>query len=210
MAPAKTAAAATPASEPVPPPLLAPEPMAEPSILLGDQNVALVTEVSLLSRSEPLFSDPEGGATRFATDPSHYAVTADNTITVQAEETLGHYADWLRVSASRLRKLNRMSFATPLVIGRRKKLDFSQVSAELFEQRRLEFHRTLQEEFFDAYVVSGTHTHVLRRGDSLWYLAQREYEVPVWLIRQYNPDLDLGDLRAGTQMTIPLIEPRRT
>ena len=170
----------------------------------------MVDQDSLLSRAEPLFSDDVGGAPPFAAGPSEYAVTADQTITVQAEETLGHYADWLSVSATRLRKLNRMGATTPLVIGRRKRLDFSRVSPELFEQRRLEFHRTLQEEFFDAYVVSGTRTHVLRRGDSLWYLAEREYEVPVWLIRQYNPDLDLGDLRAGTHMTIPLIEPRRT
>ncbi len=210
MAPANTAAAATPTRAPVPLPLLPPEPTAEPSILLGDQNETVIDEVSLLSRSEPLFTDPDGGAPPSRSDPSHYAVAADHTITVQAEETLGHYAEWLNVSATRLRKLNRMGVGTPLVIGRRKKLDFSRVSPEAFERRRLEFHRTLQEEFFDAYVVSGTHTHVLRRGDSLWYLAQREYEVPVWLIRQYNPDLDLGDLRAGTHMTIPLIEPRRT
>ena len=80
------------------------------------------------------------------------------------------------------------------MIGRQKKLDFSRVTPEEFEQRRLEYHRTLQEEFFDAYVVSGTRTHMLRKGDSLWYLAQRKYEVPVWLLRQYNPDLDFGSL----------------
>jgi membrane-bound lytic murein transglycosylase D len=193
---------------PLPPP--PEESMPEPGILLGDPDETVVDGRTLLSRAEPLFTDNGGGALPLATGPSDYAVTADHTITVQAEETLGHYADWLGVSATRLRHLNRMSTATPLVIGRRKKLDFSRVQPELFERRRLEFHRTLQEEFFDAYVVSGTRTHVLRRGDSLWYLAEREYEVPVWLIRQYNPELDLADLRAGTHMTIPLIEPRRS
>ena len=207
---AEAAAAPAPERAPIPLPLPTHEPTFEPGILLGERDDTVVDTHSLLSRADPLFADTAGGALPVAADPSNYAVAADSTITVQAEETLGHYADWLGVSATRLRRLNRMDSATPLVIGRRRKLDFGRVSPEIFEQRRLEFHRTLQEEFFDAWVVSGTRTHVLRRGDSLWYLAEREYEVPVWLIRQYNPDLDLGDLRAGTRMTIPLIEARRT
>jgi membrane-bound lytic murein transglycosylase D len=142
-------------------------------------------------------------------DPSNYAVTPDRRITVQAEETLGHYAEWLEVSAGRLRRLNRMRYETPLVIGRQKKLDFSRVTPEEFEQRRLEYHRTLQEEFFEAFVVSGTRTHMLRKGDSLWYLAQRRYEVPIWLLRQYNPELDFGSLPAGTPMVVPIIESSR-
>jgi membrane-bound lytic murein transglycosylase D len=141
-------------------------------------------------------------------DPSNYAVTPDERVTVQAEETLGHYAEWLEVSASRLRRINGMQFDTPLVIGRQKKLDFSRVTPEVFEQRRLEYHRTLQEEFFEAYSVSGTRTHVLRRGDSLWYLANRRYEVPMWLLRQYNPDLDFGALHPGTRLVVPVIETR--
>jgi membrane-bound lytic murein transglycosylase D len=142
-------------------------------------------------------------------DPSNYAVTRDHRVTVQADETLGHYAEWLEVNASRLRRLNGMRYGTPLVIGRQKKLDFSRVTPEEFERRRLEYHRTLQEEFFEAYVVSGTRTHTLRRGDSLWYLAEQKYEVPIWLLRQYNPDLDFGSLPAGTPMVVPIVESSR-
>ena len=94
------------------------------------------------------------------------------------------------------------------MIGRRVKLDFSRVTPEEFERRRLEYHRTLQSEFFDHFVVTGTDQHVLARGDTLWYLAARKYRVPVWLLRQYNPDLDFGALQTGTAMVVPLIEPR--
>jgi membrane-bound lytic murein transglycosylase D len=142
-------------------------------------------------------------------DPSDYTVHARNRITVQADETLGHYAEWLEVRASQLRSLNRMSFKQDLVIGRSLRLDFSQVSAEEFERRRLEYHQTLQEEFFDAYVVTGTEKHTLRRGDTVWYLATRKYRVPVWLLRQYNPDLDFGALPPGSAMVVPQVEPRR-
>ena len=132
-------------------------------------------------------------------DPSDYAVTPDQWITVQAEETLGHYAEWLEVRTRRLRKLNRMSIGTPLAIGHRARLDFSRVSPETFERRRLEYHQTLQAEFFASFVVSGTETHVLQDGDTIWILARDKFEVPVWLLRQYNPDLDFGALQAGAK-----------
>jgi membrane-bound lytic murein transglycosylase D len=143
-------------------------------------------------------------------DPSDYAVTPDQWITVQAEETLGHYAEWLEVPTSRLRRLNRMSMDTPLAIGHRARLDFTRVSAETFEERRLEYHQSLQAEFFASFLVSGTETHVLRNGDTIWILARDKFEVPVWLLRQYNPDLDFGALQAGAKVVVPLIEPRPT
>ena len=141
-------------------------------------------------------------------DPSNYSVSKGDRVTVQADETLGHYAEWLEVRPSALRRLNRMKPGTPVQIGRTAKLDFSHVTPEVFEQRRLEYHLALQEAFFEAYVVSGTESHVLKKGETLWFLAQHKFEVPVWLLRQYNPDLDFGALRPGTRMVIPVIEPR--
>jgi membrane-bound lytic murein transglycosylase D len=216
------------ASEP-PPPAEAPEPpgVEAPAALFAaagaPQAQAAASAAESHAEAFPAPAEPERGEVPPAVsavaeldaapvpipDPSDYAVTSNHRITVQAEETLGHYAEWLEVSASRLRRLNRMGYETPLVIGRQKKLDFSRVTPEEFERRRLEYHRTLQEEFFEAYVVSGTRTHMLRKGDSLWYLAQRKYEVPIWLLRQYNPDLDFGSLPAGTPMLVPIIEPGR-
>ena len=143
-----------------------------------------------------------------APDPSDYSVSDDDRITVQANETLGHYADWLEVPTSRLRRLNGIRYGTPVGIGRSTKLDFSVVSREAFEQRRLEYHHTLQEEFFDAYEVVGTDTHRLKKGDTLWELAEKRYRVPVWLLRQYNPTLDFSALQAGARLTVPRIAPR--
>ena len=140
-------------------------------------------------------------------DPSDYSVHGDR-VTVQAAETLGHFADWLERRASDLRKLNRMRFEQPVVIGQKLKLEFSRVSAEEFEQRRLEYHQSLQDEFFEAFSVTGTERHVLEAGESLWYLAQRKYRVPVWLLRQYNPDLDFAALTPGAPLIVPVVEPR--
>jgi membrane-bound lytic murein transglycosylase D len=114
------------------------------------------------------------------------------------------------VRATDLRKRNRMRLSQPVVIGQRLKLDFSHVSAAEFEQRRLEYHQSLQNEFFEAFQVTGTEQHVLERGETLWYLAQHKYRVPVWLLRQYNPDLDFAALTPGAPLIVPIVEPRES
>jgi membrane-bound lytic murein transglycosylase D len=141
-------------------------------------------------------------------DPGDYSVASDGTVEVQAAETLGHYAEWLDVRASRLRHLNGMRYGTPLAIGARLKLDFGRVDKQSFEERRSEHHRSLQGEFFERYAIDGTRTHVVRRGDSIWQIAERKYDVPVWLVRQYNPDVDFAELHAGAKITIPHLKPR--
>ncbi|MEQ1580828.1 MAG: LysM peptidoglycan-binding domain-containing protein [Steroidobacteraceae bacterium] len=140
-------------------------------------------------------------------DPSDYTVAADRAIRVEAAETLGHYADWLGVRATDLRNLNRMKPAAPLVIGRRLKLDFAKVTTRQFEEKRTNYHKQLQETFFTQFRIVGSETHVVRQGESIWVLAQSRFNVPIWLLRQYNPDVDLGDVRPGTPLVIPHLEP---
>ena len=140
-------------------------------------------------------------------DPGDYSVASDGTIEVQAAETLGHYAEWLDLRASRLRRLNHMSYGTPLALGRRLRLDLSRVTPKIFEERRNGHHRELQDALFERYAITGTLTHRVRRGDSAWELAEQTYDVPLWLLRQYNPDIDFGDLRAGVRLTIPKLRP---
>ena len=97
----------------------------------------------------------------------------DNIVIVQAAETLGHYAEWLDVRASQLRQLNRMSFATPVVIGRKVKLDFSKVTPDQFEARRAEYHRAAAGSVLHAVPHQGHDEHVIKRGESIWVLAQQ-------------------------------------
>jgi membrane-bound lytic murein transglycosylase D len=52
----------------------------------------------------------------------------------------------------------------------------------------------------------GTEQYVAQRGDSLWTLTQRFSQLPLWLLREYNPDTDFSDLRPGTQLSVPRIE----
>ena len=141
-----------------------------------------------------------------AADPSDYSVSATNEITVQALETLGHYADWLEVPTQRLRDLNSLSFKEGVVLGQTLTLEFARVDAPTFEQRRRAYHEQIQSDFFAAYQIDEIESHVMRPGESLWILAARKYNVPVWLLRQYNPDLNFDRIQAGTVVRFPRLK----
>jgi membrane-bound lytic murein transglycosylase D len=140
------------------------------------------------------------------TDPTDYSIAKDDTIVVAAAETLGHYADWLDLPASKLRALNRMRRGRPVVMGRRVKLDFDKVSHEQFEARRREYHRDLEASYFAAHRISGTDIYLARRGDSLWNLTLKYQHLPIWLLQQYNPDVDFSEMRPGAQIVVPRVE----
>jgi membrane-bound lytic murein transglycosylase D len=146
------------------------------------------------------------GDTEQSADPTDYSVAHDGTIRVAAEETVGHYADWLGVSATHVRELNHLKFRSPVRIGQRLRLDFPKATREVFESRRHEYHQQLQAAYFASHRIVGTEVYIARSGDSLWTLTQRAEQLPVWLLQQYNPDVDLAALRAGTQIVMPRVE----
>ena len=221
-APAPQAVAAAPADPPEPP-------SAEPEV---EQERVVVAEatpepaVAINSAPETQF-DPDAPAlapadadaedtvnvlasdqAELAADPSDYLVRQDGTIEVQALETLGHYADWLEIRTQRLRDINGMPFREPVVIGRRLRLDFSEVSQDAFEAKRVAYQQETQEAFFQAFDVTGVEHHVVEPGESLWQLALQDFRVPVWLVRQYNPDLDLDRVAPDMVVNFPVLRPK--
>ncbi len=143
--------------------------------------------------------------TSLLSDPSDYSVADDKTIEVQPLETLGHFGDWLEIRTQRLRDLNGLAFRTPVAVGQRIRLDLNTVEAKVFEERRVAYHRTQQDSFFREHVISGVIEHTIQKGESIWILALRKYDVPIWLFRQYNPEVDMHKVRPGTKIQIPLL-----
>jgi membrane-bound lytic murein transglycosylase D len=143
--------------------------------------------------------------TALLSDPSDYSVAEDNTIEVHPLETLGHFGDWLEIKTQRLRDLNGLAFRTPVEVGQRIRLDLGTIDAATFEARRIAYHRAQQDSFFRQHVIKDKTEHTIRQGESIWVVALRRYDVPLWLLRQYNPGLDLHNVRPGTRLQIPIL-----
>jgi len=131
------------------------------------------------------------------------------SIFAMAEETLGHYADWLGIGyAGPVRKLNAMSVKASLSIGRRIKLPIDSVEQiGRFERKRIEFHQVLNEELKENYRLVELRRHVVIKGDTVWNLAT-EVGFPVSLFYRLNPELLRMNLVPGQQVLIPILRER--
>jgi membrane-bound lytic murein transglycosylase D len=130
------------------------------------------------------------------------------SIRVEPEETLGHYADWLGIGfTSKLRKLNHIKPGTQIRVGRWVNLPIRSMDMkEAFEQKRGEYHRTLVDEFRQHYEIVGLDAHKVRKGDSLWRIAQ-EYELPYWLLTRYNADNLSPNI--GERIVVPSVKAKK-
>ena len=144
----------------------------------------------------------------------HYAVARVSNqdgksighIRVEAEETLGHYAEWLNVPARIIRRLNGFRYGRPLHLGQKIKIPLDRVTKEGFEVKRFEYHQKLAENFFVSYRVDKVRIYSIKRGDNIWTLSRREFEAPLWLIKQYNGNVDFGALIPSQKLLIPVVE----
>jgi len=132
-------------------------------------------------------------------------------INIEPGETLGHYSDWLRLgSIAAIRKLNGIQKTQNLQVGDVLLLPVSeQTQASGFDQRRLEYHRVLVEEFKENFEVLNVQQYTIQSGDSVWRVAS-SFELPVWLIMRYNPELRTTLPTTGNILRIPSIRKRRT
>ncbi|MEA1933437.1 MAG: transglycosylase SLT domain-containing protein [Thermodesulfobacteriota bacterium] len=127
-------------------------------------------------------------------------------IRVEAEETLGHYAEWLGVSAQEIRRLNKIIFGKKIRINQSLNVPFQKTGAEEFEEKRYEFHKEVEEDFFVAYRVHRVRTYEIRKGDNIWTLCRAEFDMPFWLVKKYNPALDFNSLMPDQKIQIPVVE----
>lgn len=168
----------------------------------SDEAFALAVEDtrSIAQRNEQVLND-------LAADPSDYAVAANNTIEIQASETLGHYADWLGLVSSDIRRLNKMPSSQPVVIGKRLELDFTKVSVAEFELKRRQYHLEEQQEFFRQFRIENLDEYKVSANDNIANLARRKYSVPMWLLQQYNPELNFRQVQIGQTVVFPVLAP---
>lgn len=191
-----------PSAAPAPPKAAAPERAPEPARL----PVAEVAQPEPEDVAEVALPDMPHAKPELP-DDSPFREIKDDRIVVDSLETLGHYAEWLELPTQRLRSLNQLPYGRALRMGQRIRLDFSKVSRDTFVQRRTEFHKGIEEDFFGSFQITGVVEHRIKPGDTIWKISNRTYEVPTWLIHRYNPEANLSRLTPGVRLVIPQIEP---
>ena len=155
----------------------------------------------------PQQSSVNRSASILDSDPSDYSVALDDTIVLQASESVGQLADWLEIPTWDIRELNNISFRDQAVIGTKVLLSFDRVSRTDFENRRREFHSNLQQDFFDNFIIRGAEEYEIKRADNISRLASNRYSTPLWLVRQYNPGINFTSVYVGQRVVFPLLQP---
>jgi len=129
-------------------------------------------------------------------------------VQIEVEETLGHFAEWAKQRTSSIRKLNRLSFGRPIYFGQQLKIRIKDINH--FEKLRREYHLSLQEDFYDSFIIKETTPYIVRRGDSLSRILNK-FELPLWLLRStQGPEGLNSSLKVGQKIMIPTIEETET
>jgi len=184
-----------------------PAPVLEVAPAEPSDNVSVVDATAVAAESLSVEASNEQAEVDLAADPSDYSVAANQSIEIQASETLSHYADWLGVSSARLRQLNDLRANAPVVMGDRLVMDFANVAVAEFELKRRQFHLQEQQDFFRQYRIRNVDQYTVAMNDNIANLARRKYSVPMWLLRQYNPDLNFRQIQIGQTVAFPVLEP---
>lgn len=153
-----------------------------------------------------------GSGSRIISVPSELTLdlgVQDETVVVQAGETLGHYAQWLEIPSQELRRINGMLLDSGIQAGQQLKVIFQIVDEPAFQARRQAFHHERHVSFFQDYVITDTREVVLKAGESFWTLA-RQNGIPFWLLLAWNNSGNTHRLVRGQRVKVPVIKRNET
>lgn len=128
-------------------------------------------------------------------------------ITVDFDETLSHYAEWAKLSVNKVLKINGMGSKSKLKVYSMIKVPFVNVNSDTFEERRQEYHKAIQEDFFNNYKIEKLLVKNISKGETVWQICNDIYSIPFWLLASYNPNTNINLLAVGEPIIVPMISP---
>lgn len=132
--------------------------------------------------------------------------TTLGTITISPNESLELLAEWLKVSTTTLRTLNNFPVNRELHPDENLQIPLNKVSAKQFEEKRFDFHLETEEDFFSSYKIVGVSSYTVKKGDTVWEICRRKFDLPLWLLKKYNANLDFSSLQSSQRLTIPIVK----
>ena len=130
------------------------------------------------------------------------------TITVDFDETLSHYAEWALLSVRELKKINKIPGKGEITVHDQLQVSFRRTDPDKFEERRQEYHKAIQEDFFNNYDIRKLTVRSVEKGETLWEICHDLYTIPLWLLSSYNSEKDIHALTVGEPIVIPVISPK--
>ena len=95
-----------------------------------------------------------------------------------------------------------------LYLGELIRLPLAEDAAQSFLKARIEYHMSIEEDFFNNYEVTGMDTVQVKSGTNVWNLCQ-ENDIPLWLFLKSNPAIkDLRSMRLGA-IIMPQVEEKK-
>lgn len=130
------------------------------------------------------------------------------TIIVDFDETLSHYAEWSLLSVRELRRINRIGKKGDISVNDKLRVNFAKTLPVKFDEKRQEYHKAIQEDFFNNFEISKLTIRSVEKGETLWEMRNENYTIPLWLLSSYNSDKDMRSLSVGEPIVIPVIIPK--
>ncbi|MZH41303.1 MAG: LysM peptidoglycan-binding domain-containing protein, partial [Nitrospinae bacterium] len=161
----------------------------ERAVPAGTLKVAQNTNKSI-NRNRPAFRPA-------SFSPDENSNSKIGTITVDFDETLSHYAEWSLLSVRELRRINRIGKRGKISVNEKLRVNFAKVRPDKFDEKRQEYHKGIQEDFFNNYEISKLKIRSVEKGETLWEIRNDNYTIPLWLISSYNSDKDINSLSVG-------------
>ncbi len=126
-------------------------------------------------------------------------------IRVSVDESIGRFAEWMRVNISDIRTANNMTENEALQLGAFISIPIrSSTNIKRFEVNRLQYHLAIEEDFFANFNVTDFEKRTVKPGINLWKIC-REAQIPMWLLKKYNRGINFYAMQPGSTLWIPKV-----
>jgi membrane-bound lytic murein transglycosylase D len=126
-------------------------------------------------------------------------------VRVSVDESIGRFAEWMRVNISDIRTANNMAENEALQLGAFISIPIrSSTNIKRFEVNRLQYHLAIEEDFFANFNVIDFEKRTVKPGINLWKIC-REAQIPMWLLKKYNRGINFYAMQPGSTLWIPKV-----
>ena len=127
-------------------------------------------------------------------------------IRVQHGESLYDLARWSRVDVEAIEEINGIDLGHPLSGGQRLILPLTDMQLNRLQSARQAFAEQRKDDYLHRRGgLVEVHSYRMKTGDTVWSVSRRHGNLPTWLVKAFNPALDLNRVRIGQRVQLPVV-----